>query len=244
MEIDTDTKPLPRVKIALVDFGGTGLSSDGLVACAAALQIQMQRDFAAYWGWGHGLLVRAAKDPLDLRDDEWLGGFFEHPDVAGALGYHDVAKNGQPIAKAFPRLDEADGVPWQPTMSHELIELSDFRCTRAEQGLDGQFWAAEHADAVESDTYSIKVNGVAVPVSNFVTQDWYDGRGTKYDFLGLLKAPLTCTPGGYAQYYDPQRGWQQVYARHHATGEHVLPRPYRHNYQGRRAKRAENAKAA
>ena len=144
------------------------------------------------------------------RADEWQLGLFESPDVADALGYHDQTRDGLPLMKVFPFLDESDGVPWSTTASHELTEtLVDPWLRRCAQGPDGKIWAVEVADAVERDQYLI--DGVAM--SNFVLPAYFEpppsGAGP-FDFMHLVKAPLEIRPGGYGQQWSERHGWLHV----------------------------------
>ncbi len=180
---------------------------------------------------GAVFVVGTAKD---VADTDRVLGFFKDPDQPGALGYHDLSPQGVPYGKVFPILDAQDGANLSTTTDHEGKELTeDDTINLARTGSDGAFWADECCDAVEQDEYTID----GVTLSNFVLPAWYSGvvdptlaalgvRGS-YDFLGKLTAPLTLTAGGYAQYYDPQGGWQQV------THEQKKPRPYRRRLPGR-----------
>lgn len=150
---------------------------------------------------------------------EMPAGLFGSLDEPGALGYHTRG-----FIKVSPLLDAKDGAPLSATILHELLEaLEDLTTDDCIEGADGKIWANEPADAVENDVYM--VDGVAC--TNFVTRAWYSGVGTKYDKLGKLTRPRTLTPGGYAQWLDPTKGWQQVV---HAELE---PRSYRKLPHGR-----------
>ena len=88
----------------------------------------------------------------------------------------------------------------------------------------GSEYAYEVCDPVEADVYQIKTTtgavptkisnifskfgnipasaatGVTVSVSNFVYPEYFDTatpKGTKIDYMGLLKTPYTMTPNGY-----------------------------------------------
>lgn len=243
-QADTAAAAPSHISVVLVDFGGTGIKPGELEACAAALQIQMQRDYAKHWGIGHGVTVRVGMSPLDIGAKEYLGGAYENPDIAGAYGYHEIGPNGLPAFKWFPRLDENDGHPWTLTPSHEIGELlGDLFCNEGIQDARGRWWAKENFDPTERDSYEI--NGVKV--SNFVTPQWYGAPGTRFDFMGLLDAPFTCTPGGYSQWYSEATGWQQEFASHRETGESIMPRAYRlamlQSGAGRSGRRAKRGKA-
>lgn len=211
------------IRVVLVDFGSTNTTPDERARVAAALTKQAMQHFGLPppYGWGMPATVRAASGVHDVQPDEWVIGLLQHPDQAGALGYHDVTPHGNPFAKVFPLLDAEDGSPWSQTISHELGEmLPDAMCDDAKMGADGRFWATEICDAVEQDGYEID----GVMLSNFILPPWFGAAqlaGKKLDWMGLCKRPLEIRPGGYSQWFDPQNGWQQV------VSEQRRPRAYR-----------------
>lgn len=224
------------IQIVLVDFGHTGVRRDELARVAMALTTQCQQHLALPPPYGYGISaqVRVGAGVFDVRPHEWLLGLYQHPDVAGALGYHDQTLHGQPLMRVFPPLDAQDGVPWSQTASHEVIEtLVDPNCARCALSWDGRLWAYEAADAPESEGY--EVDGVLL--SDFVLPPYFEPvrslAGLKLDWMGLIKKPLEILPGGYGQWFDPQAGWQQVFAQE----ENSEPRAYRRDHAGRRARR-------
>lgn len=226
----------PGIKFVLVDFGGTGLHHADVVACAAALQIQLQQHHALAQphGWGVSGTVRAAAGPTDVHSDEWVLGLLAHADQPGALGYHDVTPHGRPFAKCFPLLDAQDGSPWQQTVSHEMIETADDpELLSVLIAPDGTIWAEENCDACEMGI--VVINGV--PLSDFVLPPWYGAGTGRCNWNGGL-SPGEVAPGGYAQKYVPGQGWVSI---QHAS---VPPRPYRANALGRRSRRAVRKVAA
>lgn len=237
------------VPVVLIDFGGTGVNHADLVSCAAALTIQAQQHFALPppYGYGVGATVRAGAGPFDVHPNEWVLGLFQHPDVDGALGYHDETATGRPFMKIFPLLDKQDGQPWQPTASHELLEtLADPNISRGAQWTDGVFWAYEVCDPCEAQSYMIN----HVPVSDFVLPPWFEPisntRSLKFNWMGNIHHAHGLLPGGYAQYFDAQQGWQQIFS------QEKEPRSFRKNAKGRgfarknpqEVKAAKEAKAA
>lgn len=201
---------------------------------AAALTKQCRRDFAmpAPAGYGVSASVRVIKNASDAKPWEWVLALISHPDVAGALGYHDQTAQGLPLLKIFPLLDIQDGSPWSVTASHEVLEsLADPNLARAAQAADGKFWAYEVCDGVEATSY--KIDGV--PVSNFELPPYFEAAAgetdLQYDFMGVCTQPMQTLPGGYNQWFDPTKGWQQV---QHAS---VAPRKYRQIVPGRSSKR-------
>lgn len=79
-----------------------------------------------------------------------------------------------------------------------------------------------NCDAVESDSYL--VDGVAV--SNFVLQAFFDAHaetGSKFDFLGKLRAPFSMSRGGYQITRTEPGKTSQIFAAaaHEVAGLHV-----------------------
>jgi hypothetical protein len=228
--------PAPGVRMAIVDFGGTGVDPASLPPIAAALTKQAQQHFAIPppFGYGVAATIRSAAGPRDVRPDEWVIALLAHADQANALGYHDQTPAGQPLIKVFPILDRQDGGQLSVTISHEVCEtLADPNGARAAQWKDAKFWAYEVCDAVESTSYEI--DGVAV--SNFCLPPFFEPvkslRGLKLDWMGLCKRPLQILPGGYGQWFDPNKGWQMV------QNAEKPPRAYRLQVKGRSARRRE-----
>ncbi len=208
------TAHAPGVKMVIADFGGTGVDTQSLPAIAAALTKQAQQHFALPppYAYGVGATIRAGSGPHDVQPDEWVIGLIQKPDQPDALGYHDETPNGKPFIKVFPTLlDKADPGALSVTISHEVCEaLADPNGARAAQWKDGRFWAYEVCDAVEATSYLID----GVHVSNFCLPPFFEPvkklPGLKLDWMGLCKQPLEVLPGGYGQWFDPNKGWTMV----------------------------------
>jgi hypothetical protein len=135
------TVHVPGIRMAIVDFGHTGVDAATLPAIAAALTKQAQQHFALPppFGYGFGATVRAASGPHDVQPDEWVVGLVQKPDQPDALGYHDQTPGGKPFVRVFPLLDKADGGEVSVTLSHEVCEvLADPNGARAAQWKDGK----------------------------------------------------------------------------------------------------------
>jgi len=80
----------------------------------------------------------------------------------------------------------------------------------AYQDLQGVFWAGEVCDPVEDDQYGYQIGGILV--TDFVTPNWFAHQHAQgnIDLKGHANAAFEILTGGYAQYFDPQQGWQQV----------------------------------
>jgi hypothetical protein len=132
------------------------------------------------------------------KPSDWQFMYFDDADTAGALGYHDLTHNGQPISKVFVKTTIKDGELVSVTACHELFEMViDPIANLWAEAADGTEYAYEMSDPVEEDTF--EVDGIAM--SNFVHPAWFEPfkhpPGTKFDHLGLLKKPFSMTKGGY-----------------------------------------------
>src|SRR5256885_2848967 len=83
----------------------------------AALQKCYDQHFLPVWGYPVKLYNTRKAQPTD-----WQLVYFNDADAAGALGYHDLTKRGQPVAKVFVRTTFADNQLVSVTACHELFE--------------------------------------------------------------------------------------------------------------------------
>jgi len=180
------------VSIACMNVATTplGVPFDRLTA---ALQKCFDQYFLPVWGYPVTLYNAKKAKPTD-----WQFIYFENADQAGALGYHDLTKDGQPVSKIFVKTTIDDKQLVSVTACHELFEMTiDPIANLWAEAADGTEYAYEMCDPVEEDTFL--VDGIAM--SNFLHPAWFEPfkhqPGTKFDHLGLLKAPFTMTKGGY-----------------------------------------------
>ncbi len=207
------------IKISIVNES-TLFDDAQLPVLANALQIQTTRDF--FPAWGVGAQIYFTPRGNKPTTDHWLLALLDDADQAGALGYHDVGKEGQPLGKVFVRTTLADQGLVSVTASHELVEmLVDPDISLCSQ--DGSIlYAYESADAVEADAdgYPITIPenwtgaGEQIQVSDFVFRSWWQSYRTAgpFDFKRLLQRPLELRPDGYVGYLDLNNlraGWQQ-----------------------------------
>lgn len=196
----------------------------GYPAClepmAKAIGRQIGRDVAPVWGKNPAVSTGTpiTPDPSPLAMQNVVP-------VPGAAGFHEES-NG--LARGFvatpadaPVLkgSNADAV----TASHEAIEMIINPATNVNVDMpDGtsSTWQ-EGCDAVENDTYDETLeDGTVVTLSNFVYPAWFDPQapaGSKFDHLGLLKAPFTMRPGGYMGVRTEPGTVSQVFARAHGS---------------------------
>jgi hypothetical protein len=180
------------VTIACINKAKTplGISLDKLTA---ALQSCFDQFFLPVWGYPVSLY-----DTGSAKSSDWQLVYFDNADQAGALGYHDLTKDGQPVSKIFVETTLSAHEIVSVTACHELFEMviDPIANLWAEAG-DGTEYAYEMCDAVEEDTFLVD----NVAMSNFLHPSWFEPfkhlPGTKFDHLGLLKKPFSMTKGGY-----------------------------------------------
>jgi hypothetical protein len=219
--IPVSVLPVTRVEtagptIAFVNQS-TVVSDAQLAQIVAALQIQIDRDFAPIWKLGANL-VAIPKGQLPAATD-WIMYIMDTSDQAGALGYHDLTPAGYPIGKVFAKDDQKYGSSLSVTISHELVEiLVDpyiSNCVFSQQtNTTGTLYAFESADPVEDDTFGYLINGILV--SDFVFPAWFEEarapNSTQFDFRNIVHAPFTLAEGGYIGLFQvgPRNtGWTQ-----------------------------------
>ena len=159
----------------------------------AALQKCYDEHFMPVWGYPLKLYNTDTAKPSD-----WQFIYFDDADAAGALGYHDLTKDGQPVSKIFVKTTLADNQLVSVTACHELFEMAiDPIANLWAEAADGTEYAYEMSDPVEEDTFLVD----GIQMSNFVHPSWFEPfkhpPGPKYDHLGLLKKPFSMTKGGY-----------------------------------------------
>jgi hypothetical protein len=159
----------------------------------AALQKCYDLHFLPVWGYPVKLYNTKVPKPTD-----WQFVYFDNADTAGALGYHDLTIDGQPVSKIFVKTTLADKQLVSVTASHELFEMViDPVANLWAEAADGTEYAYEMSDPVEEDTFLVD----GIQMSNFVHPSWFEPfkhlPGTKFDHLGLLTKPFSMTKGGY-----------------------------------------------
>lgn len=197
------------MKFVVVDVSKTIAVAD-LVAYAGAQETQLRQHYAAaYDGDALSDEVRVATDITPARSDEFELRLEpvapDGPDGA-ALGVHDLR-----AGYCYLDLAAQYGDAWQAILSHECLEArADRRLHACIELDDGTIIDKEIADRVEADTYLID----GIPMSSFNTPACFEPSGPpgseRYDWLGLSTHPNEIRPGGYAQVYTIDRGWQIV----------------------------------
>lgn len=169
-----------------------------LHALTLALQKQVSLHFAPVWGQDATVTMIGPNDPVPA--DAWLMTFLDNADAAGALGYHDITKNGLPLSKIFVKDTIASGEKISVTASHEIMEmLIDPACATWANDKAGTLHAFEMCDAVEELVYSID----GITVSDFVYPAFFEyfrksGKShVHFDYLNVLASPFQTSTGGY-----------------------------------------------
>jgi hypothetical protein len=191
----------------------TVLTDAQLAPVVAACAKQVLNDFGPVWGIAANVtfVPKGSQPPAGA----WQLVVLDDSDQAGALGYHDLTKDGLPMGKVFARTDLNNHLSWSVTISHELLEMlgdPDISLTVFDQTTNtaGVLYAYESCDACEDDRYGYEIDGVLV--SDFVTRSWFTpGLPAPYDFKGHITKALDILPGGYIGVFNVTggSGWQQ-----------------------------------
>jgi hypothetical protein len=210
---------MANINISVIN-ASTALTDKEVQAAIPALQTQVHRDFAPAWGIDADLsFVPKGKKPAAKS---WWLIILDNSDQAGALGYHDLTKEGLPLGKVFVKSDQQYGLQWTVTASHELLEMlgdPDINLTAFVQTSDhaGRLYAYEVCDACEADEFGYKIGNVLV--SDFVYPAWFESfrkkGSTQFDYRNLIKSPFELLKGGYIGIFDVGSGggWTQITAQ-------------------------------
>lgn len=216
------------IHVALVRYDtGDHVDRGTFLRVAAALQVQLTRDFTPVWGTP---AVVSAFESLEDVPPASIPLLIVKPGTLEPRfhGFH-VTEGDQAIA-----LIEG-GPGWSLAASHELLEMvcdpagerkvpgeslkdsadsSELtplaRRYRAPQGEVS--YLVEVSDPCQSEEFAYTIDGVLV--SDFVTPRYYDPQGTSggsYSFTGAVKKPLQVLSGGYITWYTSIKGapiWQ------------------------------------
>jgi hypothetical protein len=175
-----------------------------------AFSAQWNEDLNSIWGVGAADFVWSPKGHAPPSGSWWVV-FLDNSDQANALAYHDLTNEGLPISKIFVKTILADKASVSVGATHEICEMAvDPWLNSAYQDSSGTFWAGEVCDPVEDDQYGYTVEGILV--TDFVTPNWFGHQHSKgeIDFRKQSASAFEVLSGGYAQKFDPDKGWQQV----------------------------------
>lgn len=158
--------------------------------------------------WLEPVPVQFAASEKDAPEGSYVIAVLDDPDQQGALGWHTEDAGDLIFGEVFvrPVLDNGGTAMTGPltvssVLSHEVLEtVVDPHANNWADNGDNTFYAYECADAVESDSYPVMVDGFPVMVSDFVTPAWFDhdaADGSRFDYMGLLSGPFEVRPNGY-----------------------------------------------
>lgn len=164
-----------------------------------------------YYGKVWGIAARITLQKI-IRPGNWGMVFVDDPDIAGALGYHDLTKDGLPISKIFVKTTRQVGDEVSVTASHELEMEVDPGIQMIAQNLHTNvMYAYETHDAVEAEDFQVD----GIPMSNFQYPSWFESfrkaGSTKFDHLGTCKRPFQINKGGYMSIIESFGGWKQIF---------------------------------
>jgi len=175
-----------------------------------AFNTQWNNDLNSVWGVGAATFAFNPKQQAPPAGSWWVV-FLDDSDQANALAYHDLTNEGLPISKVFVKTIQADKASLSVGASHEICEMAvDPWLNSAYQDNQGTFWAGEICDPVEDDQYGYDIGGTLV--TDFVTPNWFGHKNAvgAIDLQRHATRSFEVLTGGYAQKFDPKKGWVQV----------------------------------
>ncbi len=206
-----------------------------------ACHLQIRKQVAPLWylePWPVRFYTKEEYVPKDSLEIVIL----ENEKNAKALGYHHETPKGRRYGRVFtkPVLEDGGSVfqsedSVSVVLSHEVIEaFIDPDINLWAEGRSGEMWAYEACDPVQEDGYRIRADRTFVYVSNFVLPTWFDlqnPKGTRFDYMNLIKKPFRMTSGGYAIFWNG-RGPEQIKEgrrtrRSRSSKNHVAARSHR-----------------
>ena len=235
-ETEHTSKGAATLSIANIDVinESSVIDDDTVEQYTNDLQTQLDRDYARFWGVTAKLHFIPKGQTAD--HSHWWQVVFDTTDQPGALGYHTITNQGQPIGYTFAKTDMTYQEEPSTTLSHELLEMMgdpDVNKTVTVELADThktRQYMYENCDAVEALSYKI---GNTV-VSNFVTPQWFipsSLTGTQFDYLNKVSSAFQLLQGGYIGYNDGD-GWKQLFAQLPSTDKMALLRPDMHKKEG------------
>lgn len=186
------------------------ISDDDVLSYMRAQQLQLDRDLLPFWGRSANLLFVPGGD--QIPPDAWQCVFLDNSDQADALGYHELTAFNLPIMKVFVADDQAAGLTWTVTASHEMIETIgdpyiDQTVTLRDQATGfTEEYAFELCDCCEDDqfAYSVEdpVNHRSHLMSDFALPHWFmpgsaGAENRRYTFQYAVDGPFRLAAGGY-----------------------------------------------
>jgi len=211
------TLPVSTPVLALVNKS-TVVPDSEVAAVAAALQVQVTRDFGPIWKCTAEVVAVPTGGTPPAH--AWLMEVQNNApsSMQGVLGYHSADNQDNPEAFDFAATSKGYNEPWSVVASHEMVELlADqwaVNCVFVQTSdTAGTLYPLETADPVEGAAAGYLIDNVLV--SDFITPAWFDNQlapgSTKFDFCGHLTKPLEVMAGGYVSVFQvlTGSGWTQ-----------------------------------
>jgi hypothetical protein len=242
-------------QIALTNISTVVTDAD-VKAAMVAMQRQISRDYFPIWGEDADLFFLPKDQKISSGVSQMV--IADDSDQAGALGYHELTANGDPIGYTFAKTDKDNGYNWCITLSHELVELMADPAINEVAEVDNPdgsivFYAWEIADACEDDQYGYVVldgnmapltlpDGTPIVASDFVTPHYFESPAppnVAFDVRGHIIASLQVLTGGYMSLLKVPgtAGWEQVTAQSNLKGAQLIPGGKEIHAGSRRARR-------
>lgn len=186
----------------------TCMDDNAVETIAAAVQAQVTDHLEPAWELPPGATLafvpKGSEPPPRVAQCVVL----DDSDQANALGYHEITKEFQPLAKCFVRSCMNLGVLPSVDISHEVLEMLvnphlENTALRTMGSQASRWYFREACDAVQDDRDGYTYGTIGLQVSNFVLPGFYEvGSVGPWDHLGQLKAAYEIKIGGYLAYYD------------------------------------------
>ncbi len=233
----------------------TKLSNEDVKLMTIACQEQLNHDVAPHWHMESAFVI-FYDDPKKISTRAYPIVILDAPDAPGALGYHCEA-GGKPYGRVFvdPVINNNGVILYDPSnpqnvsissvLSHEIIEL--FIDKNANQWADGPYikqgnsYALEACDPVQGNSYSKKIAGKEVSLSNFILPSWFDPQNPPHihvDFLQTVNGAFSLAPGGYMIVRNAAGNEQQVFGEIRMT---AWLQDMKKHMSGRTSRRISNA---
>jgi hypothetical protein len=196
-------------KIAVMNES-TDVHDEFIKSMLRAFEKQWNVDLRPVWGVDGATFTFFPSAQAPPSGVWWLV-FLDDSDQADDLAYHDLTNEGLPISKVFVKTIFTEKTSLSVGATHEICEMAvDPWLNSAYQDADGVFWAGEICDPVEDDRYGYEINGTLV--TDFVSPNWFAHTYASgpLDFQWHAKNAFEVLTAGYAQKYDPKKGWAQV----------------------------------
>jgi hypothetical protein len=176
------------------------VSYSELAKVSSAIQKQVNDHFAPHWG------IQASIDPLaalaDIPPNSWPVVIRDNIGISEA-GVHWNATRDKPFALVTFREGDTPADGWQPTVSHEILEMladpfgKEFRAGPSVQPEEGPVeYLLEICDPCQAAEFGYWIDDI--PVSDFVLPGYYTAfQPGAYSYAGHITQPREVLRGGY-----------------------------------------------